>query len=92
MYVAGAKIAALGIRVRRSRSFHGLAFNVAMDLAPFHRINPCGYEGLQVTNLCDLGGPSGTAAVKPLLLGHLSRQFGLALLEASGKPPELLAA
>jgi len=92
VYVAGAKIAALGIRVRRGCSFHGLAFNVAMDLAPFHRINPCGYQGLQVTNLCDLGGPSGSAAVKPLLLGHLSRQFGLALLEASGKPPELLAA
>ena len=43
VYVAGAKIGALGIRVRRGCTFHGLAFNIAMDLEPFHRINPCGY-------------------------------------------------
>lgn len=86
VYVAGAKVAALGIRVRRGCTFHGLAFNVAMDLEPFRRINPCGYEGLQVTSVLDLGGPSGLDAVKPVLLEHLSRQFGLALRAAP--PPD----
>jgi len=51
VYIDGVKIASLGLRIRRGRSFHGLAFNVNMDLEPFQRINPCGYEGLQVTNL-----------------------------------------
>ena len=87
VYVAGAKVAALGIRVRHGRSFHGLAFNIAMDLEPFGRINPCGYAGLQVTSMLDLGGPSGMDAVKPVLLGELARQFGLALRPAS--PPDL---
>jgi len=51
VYVNGAKIAALGLRVRRGCSFHGMALNVDMDLEPFTRINPCGYEGLEVTQL-----------------------------------------
>ncbi|AMJ56265.1 MULTISPECIES: lipoyl(octanoyl) transferase LipB [Stenotrophomonas] len=79
VYVDGAKIAALGIRVRRGCSFHGLAFNVSLDLEPFHRINPCGYAGMQVTSVLDLGGPSGIEAVKAVLLSHLAQQFGLAL-------------
>jgi lipoyl(octanoyl) transferase len=54
VYVAGAKIAALGLRVRRGASYHGLALNVAMDLAPFARIEPCGMAGLAVTQLSDL--------------------------------------
>jgi len=54
VYVNNAKIAALGLRVRNGRSFHGLALNVDMDLEPFTRINPCGYEGLEVTQLKDL--------------------------------------
>lgn len=83
VYVAGAKIAALGIRVRRGCSFHGLAFNIDMDLSPFSRINPCGYEGLQVTSMVDLGGPSGLEAVKPALVEHIARQFGLTLEPAS---------
>lgn len=86
VYVGGAKVAALGIRVRRGCTFHGLAFNVAMDLEPFHRINPCGYQGLQVTSVVDLGGPSGMAAVKPVLLGHLARQFGLDLQPTTDLP------
>jgi lipoyl(octanoyl) transferase len=57
VYVAGAKIASLGLRVRRGCSYHGLALNVDMDLGPFARINPCGYPGLAVTQLADLGGP-----------------------------------
>ncbi len=51
VYVNNAKIAALGLRIRRGCSFHGLALNVDMDLEPFSRINPCGYEGLEVTQL-----------------------------------------
>ncbi|MDX1374966.1 MAG: lipoyl(octanoyl) transferase LipB, partial [Burkholderiales bacterium] len=55
VYVDGAKIAALGIRVARGRAFHGLALNVDMDLAPFAAIDPCGYPGLRVTQTRDLG-------------------------------------
>ena len=55
VYVGGAKPAALGIRVKRGRAYHGLAINVDMDLAPFAAIDPCGYPGLQVTQLRDLG-------------------------------------
>ncbi len=54
VYVNNAKIAALGLRVRKGCSFHGLALNVDMDLEPFSRINPCGYEGLEVTQLKNL--------------------------------------
>ncbi|MEM1403662.1 MAG: lipoyl(octanoyl) transferase LipB [Pseudomonadota bacterium] len=56
VYVRGEKIAALGLRVRRGCSYHGLSLNVDMDLEPFSRINPCGYEGLQVTSLSKLLG------------------------------------
>ncbi len=55
VYVDGAKIAALGLRVRRGCSYHGVALNVENDLAPFQRINPCGYAGLRTTRLRDLG-------------------------------------
>jgi len=54
VYVNNAKIAALGLRVRKGCSFHGLAFNVDMDLEPFTQINPCGYEGLKITQLKNL--------------------------------------
>ena len=86
VYVGGAKVAALGIRVRRGCSFHGLSFNIGMDLEPFHRINPCGYQGLQVTSLRDLGGPASMDAVKPVLLEQVARQFGLALEAGQGLP------
>ncbi len=55
VYVDGAKIAALGIRVVRGRAYHGLALNVDMDLSPFNAIDPCGYPGLRVTQTKDLG-------------------------------------
>ena len=77
VYVGGAKIASLGIRVRRGCTFHGLAFNVAMDLEPFRRINPCGYAGLAVTSLADLGGPSSLAAVQAALVPALARTLGV---------------
>jgi lipoyl(octanoyl) transferase len=55
VYVDGTKLASIGLRIRRGCTYHGLAFNVAMDLVPFNRINPCGYQGLQVTDLSHLG-------------------------------------
>ncbi|MET0535783.1 MAG: lipoyl(octanoyl) transferase LipB [Steroidobacter sp.] len=55
VYVNGRKVASIGLRIRRGSSYHGLAFNVAMDLEPFQRINPCGYRGLEVTDLRSLG-------------------------------------
>ena len=91
VYVNDAKVAALGIRVRRGCSFHGLAFNIAMDLEPFRRINPCGYAGLEVVSMADLGGPGGMDAVKPVLLAELARQFGLVLAEAPPPDLEMLA-
>jgi len=77
VYVGEAKIMALGLRVRRGCSFHGLALNIDMDLAPYQRINPCGFEGLQVSQLLDLGGPSNFAVVRTALVNALSRQFSL---------------
>ena len=82
VYVNGAKVAALGIRVRRGCCFHGLAFNIAMDLEPFHRINPCGYAGLEVVAMGDLGGPGSVEAVKPVLLDALAASLGLRLAAA----------
>lgn len=77
IYVGDAKIGALGLRVRRGCSFHGLAFNVALDLEPFRRINPCGFAGLEVTSMLDLGGPSQPAAVALRMVEALSAQLGL---------------
>ena len=87
VYVGAAKVAALGLRVRRGCSFHGLAFNVAMDLEPFERINPCGFQGLRVTQLLDLGGPGDPAAVAPILVRELSRQLGLNPVPAAPELP-----
>ena len=55
VYVANKKIAALGLRISKGCSYHGLSLNVDMDLSPFKRINPCGYQGLEVTQCCELG-------------------------------------
>jgi len=75
VYVDGAKIASLGLRVRRSRSYHGIALNVDMDLGPFTRINPCGYQGLRMTQLRDLGGPADLTMVSSALQAHLLVQL-----------------
>ncbi len=72
VYVGGAKVAALGLRVRRGCAYHGLAVNVAMDLAPFARIDPCGRPGQPVTQLADLGGPSDPEAVALDLAARLA--------------------
>jgi len=75
VYVDGRKIAALGLRVRKGRSFHGLALNVDMDLEPFSRINPCGYQGLEVTQLSELADVADFNAVEKRLLSHLQHQL-----------------
>jgi lipoyl(octanoyl) transferase len=75
VYVDGRKIAALGLRVRRNCSYHGLAVNVSMDLAPFSGIHPCGFKGLEVTQLADLNAkvdmPRFRADLEPVLLSRL---------------------
>lgn len=91
VYVGAAKVAALGLRVRRGCSFHGLAFNVNMDLEPYGRINPCGYKGLAVTQVVDLGGPSQLADVEDVLIGEFCRQFGFNAEPAAPLIPELPA-
>ena len=75
IYVNGEKVASLGLRVRRGRTFHGLAFNVDMDLEPFQRINPCGFEGLQVTQLSALA-PADFQQTEDLLVKSLVQQLG----------------
>ena len=76
VYVDGAKIGALGLRVRRGCSFHGLALNVAMDLSPFARINPCGYQGMAVTQMLDLATDVDMDSVAAVFLDKFCRQFG----------------
>jgi lipoyl(octanoyl) transferase len=75
VYVKDAKIAALGLRVKNGCTYHGMALNVDMDLAPYLAINPCGYAGLRVTQLRDLAGESDTAKVGRELAAHLERQL-----------------
>ena len=78
VYVGECKLASIGVRVRRSGSYHGLALNVALDLEPFARINPCGYAGLQMTQLAELGGPRTVAEAAAALEPHLLRTLALA--------------
>ena len=76
VYVGAAKIASLGLRVRRGCSYHGLSLNRAMDLEPFSRINPCGYPGLRVTQLRELGIFAGLEEVQKSLMRILLRRLG----------------
>ncbi len=75
VYVDGAKVASLGLRIRRGCSYHGLALNVNMDLEPFGRINPCGLIGMRVTQLADLGGPDRVDAVTQPLIARLAARL-----------------
>ena len=75
VYIDGAKVAALGLRVKNGCSYHGLSLNVDMDLTPFTWINPCGYSGLQTIQLKDFGVTEGPDEVATRLLGHLQRHF-----------------
>lgn len=72
VYVNDKKIASLGLRVRKGCSFHGLALNVNMDLSPFQRINPCGYQGLEMIQTIDLQGPTSVEQAGDSLVKHLS--------------------
>jgi len=76
VYVGGAKLASIGLRIRRGASYHGLALNVSMDLEPFARIDVCGYPGLAVTRLADLCGGCDVDSAAAGLLPHLLRQLG----------------
>lgn len=76
VYVDGRKIAALGLRVRRGCTFHGLALNADMDLAPFARIHPCGYENLEVTSIAELADCPAPEALQQMLVSHLARHLG----------------
>lgn len=80
VYVEGRKIASLGLRVRRGCSFHGVSLNVHMDLAPFLRINPCGYNGLQMTQLADWVEPSSLqfASIEQEFAERLATNLGFA--------------
>ena len=75
VYVGEKKIASIGLRVRRGASYHGLAFNVDMDLEPFTRINPCGYAGLEMTQVSELGGPPGLDAVADAFLPYFQTRI-----------------
>ena len=77
VYVAGSKLASVGLRIRRGASFHGMALNVDVDLEPFSRINPCGYAELQMTDLKRLGIELTIEASSEKLLPHFLRQLGL---------------
>lgn len=77
VYVGAAKLASVGLRIRRGASFHGMALNVDVDLEPFSRINPCGFENLQLTDLRRLGAPGDLTAIGARLLPHLLRHLGL---------------
>ena len=76
VYVGDAKLASVGLRIRRGSSYHGMALNVSLDLEPFGRINVCGYPGLRVTRLCDLSEVREPAAAATGLIPHLLREMG----------------
>jgi len=76
VYVDGRKLASLGLRIRRGSSYHGLAFNIAMDLEPFGRINPCGYANLEVVDLATLVGPRSVLEVARRLAPELLAALG----------------
>ncbi|MGF1711098.1 lipoyl(octanoyl) transferase LipB [Vibrio kagoshimensis] len=76
VYVDGKKICSLGLRIRRGCSFHGLALNVDMDLSPFLRINPCGYQGMEMIQVSQLGGPERLELVEQQLIQELVTLLG----------------
>lgn len=76
VYVGQQKICSLGLRIRRGCSFHGLALNIDMDLEPFQRINPCGYAGMQMTQVSTLVAGTTVTDVQPILAREFTRQLG----------------
>ncbi|WCH23865.1 lipoyl(octanoyl) transferase LipB [Aeromonas salmonicida] len=71
-----AKLASLGLRIRKGCSFHGLALNINMDMTPFLRINPCGYAGMAMTQTSTLGGPQSVAEAQAILVAELASLIG----------------
>jgi len=90
VYVDERKICSLGLKIKHGRSYHGLALNVNMDLQPFKRINPCGYAGLEVTQISDLGGPDSLSKVAPELIRCLAAELNYHQVEPAVMAPELL--
>jgi lipoyl(octanoyl) transferase len=91
VYVRDTKFASLGLRVRRGASYHGMALNVAVDLEPFLRINPCGYAGLEMTDLATLGGDSDLGVVRDKFLPHLLQNLRMADVQIVNEAAELPA-
>jgi lipoyl(octanoyl) transferase len=93
VYVDGAKLASVGLRIRRGASFHGMALNVDVDFEPFSRINPCGFKDLEITDLGRLGADNKLAVVRDKLLPHLLRHLrmdqALSSLSLAGVPTSL---
>ena len=83
VYVDGVKLASVGLRIRRGASFHGMALNVNVDLEPFSRINTCGFQDLDVTDLARLGANGDTGLVADRLLPHLLRHLRLDVAKCS---------
>jgi len=79
VYVAERKLASIGLRIRRGASYHGVALNVDMDLEPFRRINPCGYAGLEMTQLASLGATADVSSAAQGLAPHLWRALGVSI-------------
>ncbi|NOH72688.1 lipoyl(octanoyl) transferase LipB [Vibrio pectenicida] len=83
VYVNDKKICSLGLRIRKGCSFHGLALNVNMDLSPFLRINPCGYAGMEMVQMSQLGGPNDLSQVEKTLVEELVTLLGYEQIEFS---------
>ncbi|KYP96310.1 lipoate--protein ligase [Sodalis-like endosymbiont of Proechinophthirus fluctus] len=87
VYVGANKICSLGLRIRKGCCFHGLALNVAMDLSPFLRINPCGHAGLRMTQVSDLSPGTGIDDVAPVLLAQCLQLLDATVGEMQGWDP-----
>lgn len=81
VYVDDAKVASIGLRIRRNCSYHGLALNISPELGPFARINPCGYEGLAVTSMRELGVTADAAEISDRLIAELTARLGLSVAD-----------
>ncbi len=86
VYVEGAKLASIGLRIRRGASYHGLALNVSLDLQPFERINVCGHRGLGVTRLADLCAVRDVRTAAEGLTRHLFRELGFGSVHEAPRP------
>ena len=82
-----AKLASLGLRIRKGCSFHGLALNINMDMTPFLRINPCGYAGMAMTQTSALGGPQSVAEAQAILVAELASLIGYQTITKADDTP-----